>query len=327
MRLEVTATNAAGQATADGGFSGIIEPAPTPPSNTSVPIVAGSGSPAVGEQFTGSAGSWSGTQPISYTYRWLRCPNLVYQQCSTASQSGPSASTTASYRLQQADIGDRMRLEVTATNAAGQATADGGFSGVIAPFPGAPVPTWGHPITMPAIEQSSSGVVRTVVVGVDNPTSGSTASAELVPARAPTPQLTTAGCSPGTYRWPNQTTCFGLDFLRQRSAAAARAGASSPFVFADASRNRRDVPPAAMTIVRHVTVGVVYLRISLSPRARRALLRHAHNGIALVKVVTELVPSASARHAKPNGAKLVQRTSTIKIRLTPSHHSKHHKRR
>jgi hypothetical protein len=107
----------------------------TPPSNRSVPSVAGSGSPRVGDQFTGSAGAWSGTQPLSYTYRWLRCPDLVYEHCSMALQLGPTTATTASYTLQQADIGDRMRLEVTATNTAGGATADGGFSGIVEPAP------------------------------------------------------------------------------------------------------------------------------------------------------------------------------------------------
>jgi hypothetical protein len=101
------------------------------PSNTYAPTGYGNVSTTVGNQFTGSAGSWSGTQPISYAYAWLRCPDTTIAHCAAAFQSSARAAASTSYTLQQADVGDRMRLEVTAANAAGNATADGGFSGVI----------------------------------------------------------------------------------------------------------------------------------------------------------------------------------------------------
>src|ERR687883_866905 len=47
--------------------------AQTPPKATGQPRVAGTA--VEGSVLTTSNGSWSGTGPFNYTYRWLRCPS------------------------------------------------------------------------------------------------------------------------------------------------------------------------------------------------------------------------------------------------------------
>src|SRR6266545_3433232 len=45
--------------------------ADAPPTNDTPPSIAGT--PQAGQTLTASPGSWSGTQPLSYTYQWRRC--------------------------------------------------------------------------------------------------------------------------------------------------------------------------------------------------------------------------------------------------------------
>ena len=98
-----------GSALAGGG-----SPAPQPvvPSNTVAPEV--SGTPQVGQTINTSSGTWSGTAPITYEYRW---------QSSADGSTGWAdiASATAStFTLQGAQQGLYLRARVRGTNAAGQ---------------------------------------------------------------------------------------------------------------------------------------------------------------------------------------------------------------
>jgi hypothetical protein len=90
------------------------------PGNTTEPRI--SGEPADGRLLTASPGTWSGTTPISFAYRWLRCGT------DGGAADGSNClviggQTTNRYRLQQADIGLRIRVRVIATNAEGSASA------------------------------------------------------------------------------------------------------------------------------------------------------------------------------------------------------------
>ena len=90
--------------------------AATPPNNTSLPTI--SGTAAVGQTLDASPGSWSGTTPISFAYQWLRCDS------SGSNCVSVSGATSATYAVGSSDVGSRLRVRVTATNGAGQESAE-----------------------------------------------------------------------------------------------------------------------------------------------------------------------------------------------------------
>jgi len=112
----------------------------TAPVNTREPVV--SGTTIQGRLLTTSNGTWSGTTPLAFSYRWLRCdstgggPNGV--TCSTISNAAGS-----SYRLRAADVRHRIRSRVTASNADGSSSANSNATGTIrsATAAGAPANT------------------------------------------------------------------------------------------------------------------------------------------------------------------------------------------
>ena len=63
-------------------------------------------------------GAWDGSTPMTYSYLWLRCATVEIESCTPI----PGA-TTRSYVPVPEDTGFRLRAEVTATNAAGSASA------------------------------------------------------------------------------------------------------------------------------------------------------------------------------------------------------------
>jgi hypothetical protein len=100
------------------------ESAATPPKNTSLPSI--SGTPAVGQTLSASAGSWSGDTPITFAYQWRRCDS---NGANCVSVGGASSST---YVVGSSDVGFRMRVRVTATNGAGQSSAESGATSAVA---------------------------------------------------------------------------------------------------------------------------------------------------------------------------------------------------
>jgi subtilisin family serine protease len=86
----------------------------TPPQNLSAPSIAGR--PVVGTTLTGAIGTWNGSKPLSFLYRWDRC---LDRACGVRAV----AARTRTYRVRPADRGRRLRLTVVAKNAVGRATA------------------------------------------------------------------------------------------------------------------------------------------------------------------------------------------------------------
>jgi hypothetical protein len=98
---------------AGGGFA---EPnrAQVVPRNEQAPTI--SGTRRVGSTLTINPGAWSGTQPITFSYQWVRC-NAQLANCSNTSR------TSRTYRLGNADLGRRLVVVVTARNRDGATNA------------------------------------------------------------------------------------------------------------------------------------------------------------------------------------------------------------
>jgi hypothetical protein len=94
---------------------------PAPPANSQLPTI--SGMAKAGKKLEVSHGKWSNTP--KFTYRWLRC-SAVGTSC-----KGITKATGSWYRLVSADAHHRLEVRVTATNAAGHASAVSGPSRVV----------------------------------------------------------------------------------------------------------------------------------------------------------------------------------------------------
>ncbi len=97
-----------------------------PPSNTEIPGIAGHSVDYHLEE--GGAGTWEGTQPIAYEYQWERC--VPYGSCSPI-----EGETKQHYYAQPADVGNGLRIKVTAKNSAGSSNAYSDSSAIIAEEP------------------------------------------------------------------------------------------------------------------------------------------------------------------------------------------------
>ena len=102
----------------------------TAPANKSAPVL--SGVARQGSRLSLSTGSWTGTQPISFSYRWERCDSAV---ANCRSIEGATGNT---YVLARADVGHRLRGVVKARNSAGEGSAPSNATAVVV---GAPVST------------------------------------------------------------------------------------------------------------------------------------------------------------------------------------------
>lgn len=132
VAVTVTATNAAGSTSATSAWTQAVvaAPAQTAPQSTQAPAIAGTLSQ--GQTLTVSNGTWSGSTPINYNYQWLRCDA---QAANCAIISGATAPT---YVLTAADNGQRLSAWVSATNAAGSATATAAPTAVVGATAGTP---------------------------------------------------------------------------------------------------------------------------------------------------------------------------------------------
>jgi hypothetical protein len=163
IRSEVIGRNAEGQDTATSNPTAVI--AAARPVNLTEPSI--SGTARVGSTLTANRGQWSGDQPITYAYVWLRC-SARGDNCSEI----PGANNTA-YEVRDADAGRTVRVRVIARNDRGSTSAISNPTGVVGATQPPPPPTG----TIPVGELQAAGD-RLVVASVQfspNPVTSRTA--------------------------------------------------------------------------------------------------------------------------------------------------------
>jgi hypothetical protein len=123
LRVRVTASNSDGSRTVASNATDVIRAAVSPPRNQRRPTI--SGSLAVNETVRASTGTWTGTQPITFTFQWLRCDrgggNCVTQP----------GFTDDAYTIREGDIDHTLRVRVNASNSAGSDSALSARTGVV----------------------------------------------------------------------------------------------------------------------------------------------------------------------------------------------------
>jgi hypothetical protein len=127
IRIRITASNSAGVQTVASNASAAVQSAataPTPaqeaPRNTRVPSISGTAN--AGQTLFASVGTWAGTLPLTYAYQWVRC-GADGGQPGGSNCPAISGATGPQYALTAGDVGQRLRVQVTARNTLGTATA------------------------------------------------------------------------------------------------------------------------------------------------------------------------------------------------------------
>ena len=113
IRVKVTATNASGSANATSAATATVTAAT--PVNIAVPAITGTAKD--GQTLTSTTGTWTGTTPLTYVRQWRRCDSAG------ANCTDISGATATTYVLAAADVGKTIRVVLTASNTAGNASA------------------------------------------------------------------------------------------------------------------------------------------------------------------------------------------------------------
>jgi hypothetical protein len=145
-KLNLLALLAAGAVTvlAVAGLSNAASSAA--PVNTGEPKI--SGTAQEGETLTATSGSWTSSSTINYAYQWRRC-NTQGNGCANI-----GGADTSSYLVRGADVGDTLRVRVTARNSDGSAQATSAQTAVVK-AKGVPTP----PVTVNGCPAAGSGTI------------------------------------------------------------------------------------------------------------------------------------------------------------------------
>jgi hypothetical protein len=121
IRVVVTASNVGGQAQATSAPTSTVS-AGSPLSSVAPSITGNTGD---GQTLSVSNGTWLGNTPITYAYQWERCDGSG-NNCAAI-----SGATKQTYQLTSADVNDKVRAIVTATNSVGNTNATSNTVGPI----------------------------------------------------------------------------------------------------------------------------------------------------------------------------------------------------
>ncbi len=124
LRVRVTAVNVDGSTNARSEPSDVVTPTTAPLTNSVRPTVAGEA--RVGEELSATEGSWSGN-PTSFAFQWQRC------DIDTLICADVVGATGRSYGVRVADVGARLRVQVTARTDTRQGTALSAATAVVQP--------------------------------------------------------------------------------------------------------------------------------------------------------------------------------------------------
>jgi hypothetical protein len=128
LRVAVTATNSDGAVTAVSGPT-VLVTTPTAPEPTGEPVIGGTA--REGQSLSTTNGSWTGTDPIAFTYHWVRCgADGGRPDGSDCEIVGGASSST--YTLTSADVGRRLRVRVIASNSTGSQVSTSNPSDLVA---------------------------------------------------------------------------------------------------------------------------------------------------------------------------------------------------
>jgi TolB protein len=130
------------------------------PVAASAPTITGGLSPQTGHQLTATNGSWKGASSTGYSYQWQRCNS------SGASCSSIGGATAQTYAIVSADVGNTLRVVVTASNPAGStASTASNATGVVAQagVVNAPSNTAAPTISLPSGQTSTAPLIGTTL--------------------------------------------------------------------------------------------------------------------------------------------------------------------
>jgi len=122
LRVAVRAENSVNHTSASSAASEAVQA--SAPVDAAAPIVIENlrGSLA----YTVDEGSWRGTPPLSYSYRWESCGALAEEACLPI-----AGADEARYTPEAMYAGEKLRVVVTASNAAGEGSAASARSGIV----------------------------------------------------------------------------------------------------------------------------------------------------------------------------------------------------
>ncbi len=153
IRVQETATNTAGSASAISSATPVVPTPIVPPTAVAPPTLTGS--PHLGQTLTVVPGTWTGTPPLTFTLQWLRCDATGGACIDVVGATGTT------YLLGAAELGQTIRVRETGSNAAGPVSATSAAAGPVIDPGAAP-----SPVSPPSITGTAEvGQTLTAVAG------------------------------------------------------------------------------------------------------------------------------------------------------------------